>query len=172
MRFSLLLPANFLAFLESANQKCNAQRRERVWKANSKLKIDRQQHTEKWKSANGNWQPATGNTGNLQHSACHCHCYREMRRAQQLLCSSKNPLEALPAAKSLPSDSNDASNDIVKSEAQLPAVAGCRLLAGWLPACCWFQLPSCRMWPASDFLAWRFHRRGEGHRVAAAIAFG
>lgn len=170
MRFSLLLPANFLAFLESANQKCNAQRRERVWKANSKLKIDRQQHTEKWKSANGNWQPATGNTGNVQHSAC--HCYREMRRAQQLLCSSKNPLEALPAAKSLPSDSNDASNDIVKSEAQLPAVAGCRLLAGWLPACFWLQLPSCRMWPASDFLAWRFHRRGEGHRVAAAIAFG
>jgi len=73
-------------------------------------------------------QPATGS---LQHSTCHIQPatfrHRAMRRAQQLLCGSKNPLEALPAAKSLPSDSNDASNDIVKSEARLAAlqVAGC-----------------------------------------------
>jgi len=104
-------------------------------------------------------QPATGS---LQHSTCHIQPatfrHRAMRRAQQLLCGSKNPLEALPAAKSLPSDSNDASNDIVKSEARLAAVAGCRL-----------QLPSCRMWPASDFLAWRFHRpaRGKGQEVGS-----
>lgn len=111
-----------MLFSEGANQKFNAQQREqgkRHAKRKSKqLKID-SNPKKKRKRGVINRKCATGKPATGKNSACH----RDMRRAQQLLCSSKNPLEALPAAKSLPSDSNDASNDIVKSEAQLAALA-------------------------------------------------